>query len=259
MNFIQLENQCRYSRFMWDGKEDDLNGARGFDAMPIDLLRYLINESGVEINMELQADLEIKHNSLTASVEVLAMPTNALAIKKIVIFPDANTSGSETATSGYAASYGYPMEMVSSYETLISGQDAQVGGAFVGYTVVGGSYVGELWGSIGVPEKFMLHEQGGVLYALFNKKPDANYFVDIYYYAIPATMTVDASTPDIPTQYQGLYRHMTCRKIAEILGDQRRENGFLLSYKEKLQQMISINSKRHTPARVRFNLLGLRG
>jgi hypothetical protein len=32
-------------------------------------------------------------------------------------------------------------------------------------------------------------------------------------------MSADASTPDIPTQYQSLYRSLASAKVAQILGD----------------------------------------
>lgn len=235
MTFLQIEQQIRYTRFTWDGKEDNLHGTRGYDAMPETLLKALINEAGVEINIELKADLEIKHNSMTLNSDVIAMPTNMLALKKFVRFDDANTAGSSTAVSSYPSTQGTPLTLVSGYDSLLANRtDSEVSG---------------------IPTKFMLHEQGGVLYAVMDKKADAAYFYDLYFWAIPTAMTVDAGTPDIPAQYQSLYRLMGCKKVAEFLGDVRAEQKFFGNYKEKLQQMAAINSKRHTPSRVAFRTM----
>jgi hypothetical protein len=230
-----IEQQIRYTRFRWDGKENNLHDVEGYDAMPETLLKQLINEAGIEINMELKADLEIKHNSMTEDSDVVAMPTNMLALKKFVRFDDANTAGSSTAVSSYASTQGTPLTLISSYDRLIANRsDSEVSG---------------------IPTRFMLHEQGGVLYAVMDKKADAAYFYDLYFWAIPATMTVDANPPDIPVQYQSLYRLMGCKKVAEFLGDQAAEQKFLVGYKEKLQQMVAINNKRHTPSRVAFRTM----
>jgi hypothetical protein len=128
-NLQNIEFQIRYTRFKWNGREANLLGAEGLDAMPETLLKQLINEAGVEINIELQADLEIRHNSMTVGSDVIAMPTNFLALKKLVKFDDANTSGSSTAVSSYPSTQGMPLIMVSGYDALIANRtDSEVSG-----------------------------------------------------------------------------------------------------------------------------------
>lgn len=257
-NLKQLHSQVRYTQFVINGKQQNLWTADGLDAMPDGLLTELLNEAGIEIQMQLKADLEIKHNSLTSGSEVLAMPTNLLALKQIVIYDDANEDDDDEAVTGYAANEGEPLEMVSSYSGLIIPGNlfrTQQTGAIVGVPSVGDVDVGDLFGTVGKPTKFMLHEQGGTLYALFDTIPDAAYFVDIYYWAIPTDMSVDTSEPTIPAQYRGLFRPLTVAKIAEFIGDAGRQQAALATYEQMVAKMSAINSKRSTPSRVQFRLV----
>lgn len=257
-NLKQLRSQVRYHHFFLNGKTQNLWTADGLDAMPEELLTVVINEVGLEIQMALKADLEIKHNSLTEGSEVLAMPTNLLALKHIVIYDDTNDDDDDEATTAYAANEAEPLEMVSSYTSLVAPGNlfrTLQSGAIVGIPDVGGADVGDLFGPSGKPSKFMLHEQGGVLYALFDTIPDAAYFVDIYYWAIPADMAVDSDTPDIPAQYKSLFRPLSVAKVADFIGDTKRQQSAVLNYQQSLALMAEINSKRHTPSRVAFRLI----
>lgn len=259
---LQLHDHVRFNQFNLGGRVQNLWSKDGIAAIPVDFLTALINEAALEIQLGLQADLELKHNSLTANVEVLAMPTNLLAVKQIVIFNDDNAAESTTALSAYGANEGEQLEQVSSYVGLSVGRAGHyTTGAFVGIPNVGDMVVGQLSGcgtsdsASNKPTKFMLHEQLGVLYALFDVKPDLNYFVDIYYWAIPATLSTDTDSPDIPSQYQSLFRSLAVAKVAEILGDGKRHVSAMATYERMLQKMTAMNAKRHTPSRVLFRLM----
>ena len=233
MNLLQLEYQTRYNRFTWGGVEDNLHGARGLDAMPSQLMKALINEAANEINMQLRYDVQIQHDSMTADSDVMAMPTDTLSVQKIIVFDDANTSGSSSAISSHLASDGTSLDgPCLSYDYLIHGRDSLTG----------------------QPTRFMLWEQDGTLYAQWDRKADAAYFFDIYYWPTQATMSSNTDTPAVNSSYHSLIRILTSQKISEFLGDQRRKSEFVGSYQLELEKMKG--ARRYgAPAAVKFRLL----
>lgn len=232
MNLLQLEQQIRYVRFTWDGKESNLYGTRGEIDMPEELLKALINECGVEINADGRFDVEIKHDSLTSGSDVIAMPTNLLAVQKIIIFDDANTAGSSTAVSAHKESDGIKLDgPVLSYEYLLQGRT----------------------GLTGQPTKFCLHEQAGVLYAQLDREADAAYFFSVYYWPAPATMSTDSATPDISSHYHNLYRALAAKKVAEVLGDDRSIVRHTASYENFMRKVKGL--RYGAPRAVRFQLI----
>lgn len=232
MNLIQLENQIRYTRFTWGGQENNLHGAQGYNAIPAELMKALINEAATEVNMQLRHDVQIKHDSFDADFDIKAMPTDLLAVQKIIVFDDANTTGSLTDISSHSASDGTMLEgPCMSYEYLVNGRS----------------------GLRGKPARFMLWEQNNVLYAQLDRKCDAAYFFDIYYWPIQQTLSSDSDSPQLATSYHGLIRLLTCQKISEFLGDQRRKAEFIASYQMNLEKMRGIR-RYGAPAGVRFQL-----
>lgn len=231
MNLLQLENQLRYNRFTWGGAEDNLHGARGLNAMPSTLMIALINEAANELNFQLRYDVQIQHDSFTDNSDVIAMPTDMLSVQKIIVFDDANTTGSTTAISTHKASDGTALEQCISYDYLINGRDSLTG----------------------QPTKFMLWEQDGTLYAQLDRECDAAYFFDIYYYPTQPTLSSDSDTPAVNSSYHSLIRSLAAQKIAEFLGDQRRKTEFIASFQTDLEKMKGI--KRYgPPAGVMFRL-----
>lgn len=232
MNLLQLELQLRYNRFTWGNAEDNLHGARGLNAMPSELMKALINEAANELNMQLRFDVQIQHDSFTEDSDVMAMPTNMLAVQKIIVFDDENSAGSSTAISTHKASDGHPLEgPCLSYEYLINGRDSLTG----------------------QPTRFMLWEQDGTLYAQLDRECDAAYFFDIYYYPTQPTLSSDSDTPAVNSSYHSLIRSLAAQKIAEFLGDQRRKAEFATTFQADLLKMKG--SRRYgAPAGVMFRL-----
>lgn len=270
MNLQSLEMQCRYMRFTWDGKESNLHGARGLDAMPEQLLKALINECGVEINADGRFDREILHGTLDSGVNNFTLPTNLLAVEKIMIF-DGITSDHEDSNSAEEGSdesdvaiigevnigefsIGETITTSSTSATIAdhqssSGDVYQLEGPVLSHAyLIQGNTTAE-----GMPSKFMLYEQAGTLFAQLDKETDAEYEYDLYYLPAPTTMANDSSVPDIGIHYHNLYRALAAKKVAEFLGDDRSVMRHATSYEALVKKLKGLRYGR--PARVKFSLI----
>lgn len=227
----EIISHAKYQQYQIGGAKMNLWQAeeKSLDVMPKLMLVDLANEAALAVQNDVKGDLQIQHNSMTAGTEVIALPTNALAVQDVVIYDDANTNTDDDAITSYSARAGTKLTKVASYEALQGDSDND---------------------ERDKPERYMIWEQDSVLYIMFNCKPDANYFFDIYYWPIPDTMTASDDRPSLSKTCHALIRDMLIIKVASFLSDRECVAATMQLYIATLAKHRQTLAERYTPAAV---------
>lgn len=99
----------------------------------------------------------------------------------------------------------------------------------------------------GMPQKFMLYEQDGTQFFLWDIKPDARYFFDVFYYPTLDDMAGDGTALKMRQIFQSLYYLKACEKVALRLRDYQAMQQFLQRYEMALRSLGSVTKARSWP------------
>jgi hypothetical protein len=108
--------------------------------------------------------------------------------------------------------------------------------------------------SEGMPQRYLLYEQDGVQFFLWDVKPDARYFFDVFYLKNLDDMTGDGDTLKLRQVFQSLYYLRSCYKVAQRLRDYQASNQFLQDYEITLRKLSGVTKSRSLP-QTRFQLM----
>lgn len=113
VTFEILKDLIRGTDFVYRGQPTDLRGALGERIMSNTLLGVIIHAAGNEVQLDIKAKREIKHNHCILGSDALPLPSDLLILNKIVIYDDDNvdvaagvaTGGSGTTLQDSAATF----------------------------------------------------------------------------------------------------------------------------------------------------------
>lgn len=115
----------------------------------------------------------------------------------------------------------------------------------------------------GFPQRFSFYEARGTnsplgaRFVVFDVKPDAKYFFDVYYFPTPPTLTTTSQTPYMAMQYQELLFLKLCELVALRLGDQKRKQEFKLDYVNAFAEYMRLLGDQYTPIAPIYRTLGV--
>ncbi len=101
--------------------------------------------------------------------------------------------------------------------------------------------------SEGMPKRYMLYEQDGTQFFLWDLKPDARYFFDVFYYPSLADMPGDGTELKMRQIFQSLYYLKSCEKVALRLRDYQAMSQFLQRYEMALRSLGGVTKARSWP------------
>lgn len=240
MTLQDIENSVRFNTFLVNSPKHrlvnvrmNLQNAAGYDVMPRDLLRLLVNDAIVHVQAETNEKAQIKHDSFTLNSSVFALPTDWLAIQKIEVFDDANTTGASNAVTSYSPGEGHTLQKVGSIEALRVGVSDDAG----------------------QPEKFMLWQQGTTHYIQLDRECDAAYFFDIYYFTTMTTLSSASSTPDLNSLWHMVVENYAAAEVARKLGDFQGAVAYETAYERKKAARLGIIERRRAPGMVVYRAM----
>src|SRR3990172_5536852 len=113
VTFEILKDLIGGTDFVYRGQPTDLRGALGERIMSNTLLGIIIHAAGNEVQLDIKAKREIKHNHCILGSDALPLPSDLLILNKIVIYDDDNidvaagvaTGGSGTTLQDSAATF----------------------------------------------------------------------------------------------------------------------------------------------------------
>lgn len=243
MTISDIENDLRYIQFRVGNQMRNLDDDYGRQKLMPRLLAWsIINRSIVEVQADLNEQAQIKHTNCILNSDVLAAPTDMLAVQRILIYPDDNSANSSTAESSYETSEGKELVQVFSHTALQVG----VGAVEEIFTDV----------SSGKPRTFSLWQQEDsgtqVVYFQWNVKADLRYFLDVFYYVSPAALTASTESPSLSSPFHDLIVARAASKVAVRLGDRAQVATFLEEYAMIKRALRPVVERRRTPGRVVF-------
>ncbi len=237
MTLEQIENDIRYIQFRIGNAMRNLDDDYGRQKlMPQALLWSLINRAIIEVQADLNEQPQIKHTNCILDSDVLAAPTDMLAVQRILIYPDDNTDNEDDAESEYETSEGKELVQVFSHAAL------QVG---VGAAEEVLSGVSE-----GKPTTFSLWQQDSTVYFQWDVKADLRYFLDVFYFISPTALSSASSSPSLSTPFHDLIVSKAAAKVAARLGDMVQQRMFLAEYAETRRVLRPVVERKRTPGRV---------
>ena len=227
-SFKAIKDQVRYTMFQFpDGQLRNLFDDAAEELIPIPLIDELLNKSQRDVNMDVLEDAEVFETVTVLDEDDIALPTDILLIKDIVIF---------AATTDLR---GFPLEKAANYASLVE----------QGFAVTGS------------PTIYMLTKKtrsGGsvpVRVVQFNKTCDAAYKIEIHYWVLSLNMTSESDLPEIFEGYHDLIVRRARYRIAELIGDPR-FGTFLSTYNEELEKAKRLQGQYNAgPSRVRFGII----
>jgi hypothetical protein len=225
-SFKGIKDQVRYTKFVIDGKLQNLWTPMGLDAIQEDLLDNIVNKAQRDANMDVLEDADVLTTNTVADADEISVPNDIVLIKDIIIF---------AATADLRGS---PMESVGSYQALIER----------GTTLEG------------QPDTYYLNKRTPTASTTpirtiqFDRTADSAYKIEIHYWTLPTDMTDDSDVPELFEGYQDLIVQRSRYRVAGYLRDNDGIATFLGLYQEELAKAQKLQRRFNSKSdRVRFN------
>ena len=238
---LKIEFLVRNTRFMLDGKLQNLKGDAGYEAIDENLLWDIINTCVADTNMDLDEDKQEQTTNCVVNSDEIVPPSDVLSVSQVVIYPDYDDSASPSGTSSY--SKGDVLKKVTDYSVLTS---------HTALTLDHGINA-NLDDTAGKPSAWMLWRRDNQDVIKFDIRADHGYYVDILYWTVPATLTTDDSNPEVRDIYQWLIVDLVRQEVANLIGDERAFGRFSASYQRRLLRYKNAKGRDFTPDTVRVN------